>query len=41
MAKAIRTIPEPSKTIPVVRECDVVVVGGAAIRREGPDKPKM
>ena len=28
MAKAIRTIPEPNKTVPVVRECDVVVVGG-------------
>ncbi len=28
MAKVIRTIPEPNKTINVVRECDVVVVGG-------------
>lgn len=28
MAKAIRTIPEPNKTVNVVRECDVVVVGG-------------
>src|SRR5512137_2284532 len=28
MANSVRTIPEPNKTIPVVRECDVVVVGG-------------
>ncbi len=28
MAKAIRTIPEPNKTVDVIRECDVVVVGG-------------
>jgi hypothetical protein len=28
MAKVIRTIPEPNKTINVVKECDVVVVGG-------------
>jgi hypothetical protein len=28
MANAIRTIPEPNKAINVVRECDVVVVGG-------------
>ena len=28
MANIIRTIPEPNKTIDVVRECDVVVVGG-------------
>ena len=28
MAKIIRTIPEPNKTVNVVRECDVVVVGG-------------
>lgn len=28
MAKVIRTIPEPNKTVDVVRECDVVVVGG-------------
>jgi hypothetical protein len=28
LAKAIRTIPEPNRTIDVIRECDVVVVGG-------------
>jgi hypothetical protein len=28
MAQTIRTIPEPNKTVNVVRECDVVVVGG-------------
>lgn len=28
MADNIRTIPEPNKTLHVVRECDVVVVGG-------------
>jgi hypothetical protein len=28
LAKIIRTIPEPNKTVDVVRECDVVVVGG-------------
>jgi hypothetical protein len=28
LAKTIRTIPEPNKTVDVVRECDVVVVGG-------------
>ena len=28
MATVIRTIPEPNKTVNVVRECDVVVVGG-------------
>ena len=28
MANVIRTIPEPNKTVDVVRECDVVVVGG-------------
>jgi hypothetical protein len=28
MAKVIRTIPEPNKTVNVVGECDVVVVGG-------------
>ena len=28
MANIIRTIPEPNKTVDVVRECDVVVVGG-------------
>ncbi|HVN97543.1 MAG TPA: FAD-dependent oxidoreductase [Syntrophorhabdaceae bacterium] len=28
MAKVMKTIPEPNKTINVVRECDVVVVGG-------------
>ena len=28
MAIVIRTIPEPNKTVNVVRECDVVVVGG-------------
>jgi hypothetical protein len=28
MAKVIRTIPEPNKTVNVVRECDIVVVGG-------------
>ena len=28
MANIIRTIPEPNKSIDVVRECDVVVVGG-------------
>ena len=28
MAHTIRTIPEPNKTVDVVRECDVVVVGG-------------
>jgi hypothetical protein len=28
MAKVIRTIPEPNKSVNVVRECDVVVVGG-------------
>ena len=28
MADIIRTIPEPNKTVDVVRECDVVVVGG-------------
>lgn len=28
MAKVIRTIPEPNKTVNVVNECDVVVVGG-------------
>ncbi|MGD9162238.1 MAG: FAD-dependent oxidoreductase [Desulfobacteraceae bacterium] len=28
MAEIIRTIPEPNKTVDVVRECDVVVVGG-------------
>jgi hypothetical protein len=28
LAKVIRTIPEPNKTIDVVRECDVVVIGG-------------
>jgi hypothetical protein len=28
MAKVIRKIPEPNKTVDVVRECDVVVVGG-------------
>jgi hypothetical protein len=28
LANRIRTIPEPNKTVDVVRECDVVVVGG-------------
>ena len=28
MTKIIRAIPEPNKTVEVVRECDVVVVGG-------------
>jgi hypothetical protein len=28
VANVIRTIPEPNKTINVIRECDVVVVGG-------------
>ena len=28
MAKVIRTIPEPNKSVNVVSECDVVVVGG-------------
>jgi hypothetical protein len=28
LSKAIGTIPEPNKTINVIRECDVVVVGG-------------
>lgn len=28
MADIIKTIPEPNKTVDVVRECDVVVVGG-------------
>ena len=28
MANIIRTIPEPNKTVNVIRECDVVVVGG-------------
>ena len=28
VAQTIRTIPEPNKTVNVVRECDVVVVGG-------------
>lgn len=28
MANIIRTIPESNKTVDVVRECDVVVVGG-------------
>lgn len=28
MANVIRTIPEPNKSVDVVRECDVVVVGG-------------
>jgi predicted transcriptional regulator len=28
LANIIRTIPEPNKTVDVVRECDVVVVGG-------------
>jgi NADPH-dependent 2,4-dienoyl-CoA reductase/sulfur reductase-like enzyme len=28
LAKVIRTIPEPNKTVDVVSECDVVVVGG-------------
>jgi hypothetical protein len=28
LARVIRTIPEPNKTVNVVRECDVVVVGG-------------
>jgi hypothetical protein len=28
LAKVISTIPEPNKTVNVVRECDVVVVGG-------------
>jgi thioredoxin reductase len=28
LAEIIRTIPEPNKTVDVVRECDVVVVGG-------------
>ena len=28
MANIIRTIPEPNKTVDVIRECDVVVVGG-------------
>jgi len=28
VAKIIKTIPEPNKTIDVVRECDVIVVGG-------------
>jgi len=28
VTKAIRTIPEPNRTVDVVRECDVVVVGG-------------
>ena len=45
MAQTIRTIPEPNKTVNVVRECDVVVVGGgpggigaaAAAARNGAD----
>jgi thioredoxin reductase len=28
VASIIRTIPKPNKTVDVVRECDVVVVGG-------------
>ena len=28
MAKVIRRIPEPNKAVDVIRECDVVVVGG-------------
>ena len=28
MASVIRTIPEPNKRVDVIRECDVVVVGG-------------
>ena len=28
MAQVVRTIPEPNKTINVVRECEVLVVGG-------------
>jgi ribulose 1,5-bisphosphate synthetase/thiazole synthase len=28
IGRDIRTIPEPNKTVNVVRECDVVVVGG-------------
>ncbi len=28
MTKIIKTIPEPNKTVNVIRECDVVVVGG-------------
>jgi hypothetical protein len=28
LAKIVRTIPEPNRTVDVVRECDVVVVGG-------------
>jgi len=31
VASIIRTIPEPNKTVDVVRECDVVVVGGNII----------
>jgi len=28
LAKVIRRIPEPNKAVDVIRECDVVVVGG-------------
>jgi hypothetical protein len=28
LAKIIRTIPEPNRTVDVVRDCDVVVAGG-------------
>ena len=28
MAKVIRKIQEPNKTVDVIRECDVIVVGG-------------
>jgi hypothetical protein len=28
LAKAIKTIPEPNRTVDVIRECDVIVVGG-------------
>jgi hypothetical protein len=31
LAKIIGTIPEPNKTIDVVRECDVVVVGDGTV----------
>jgi hypothetical protein len=30
-ANIIRVIPEPNKTLAIVRECDVVVVGGCNI----------
>jgi hypothetical protein len=31
VANIIRTIPEPNKTVDVVRECNVLVLGGSNI----------